>query len=104
MHASARQKAGLRRRVHHDMDVYNMYLGECSSYTPRGSAYRDYEKFPYGSLERVNNPQKSYYTMVQGEVNTIHQRSIETGSVANAMRNESRDRERALCKKKTTNL
>lgn len=49
------------------MDVYNMYLGDCSSYSPRSNTYRDYEKFPYGSLERVTNPQKSYYTMVQGK-------------------------------------
>lgn len=48
------------------MDVYNMYLGDLgSSYSPRNNLYRDYEKFPYGSLERVSNPQKSYYTIVQ---------------------------------------
>lgn len=49
------------------MDVYNMYMGDCSAYSPRQSMYRDYEKFPYGSLERNSNPQKSYYAMVQGK-------------------------------------
>lgn len=46
------------------MDVYNMYVGDCS-YTPRHSVFRDYERFPYGSLERNSNPQKSYYEKVQ---------------------------------------
>jgi len=41
-----------------------MYVGDCS-YTPRHSIYRDYERFPYGSLERNSNPQKSYYDKVQ---------------------------------------
>lgn len=53
------------------MDVYNMYLGDCGSYSPRSNTYRDYEKFPYGSLERVANPQKSYYTIVQGNYPTL---------------------------------
>lgn len=43
-----------------------MYVGDCS-YTPRHSIYRDYERFPYGSLERNSNPQKSYYDKVQGD-------------------------------------
>ena len=43
-----------------------MYLSDCSSYSSRNSVFRDYEKFPYGSLERNANPQKSYYTIVQG--------------------------------------
>lgn len=49
------------------MDVYNMYLGDCSVYSYR-QTYRDYEKFPYGSLERNSNPQKSYYAIVQGKI------------------------------------
>lgn len=51
------------------MDIYNMYVGDCS-YTPRHSVYRDYERFPYGSLERQSNPQKSYYDKVQGNLNS----------------------------------
>lgn len=47
-----------------------MYVGDCS-YTPRHSVFRDYERFPYGSLERNSNPQKSYYDKVQGD-NKLH--------------------------------
>lgn len=50
------------------MDVYNMYIGDASSY--RSNMFRDYEKHPYGTFEgKCQQPQqqrKSYYTMVQG--------------------------------------
>lgn len=51
------------------MDVYNMYVGDCSS-TFRTNMFRDYEKHPYGTFEGNHQQQqqrKSYYTMVQGK-------------------------------------
>lgn len=49
------------------MDIY--YIGESLPFAPsmRGSATRDFEKFPIGSLER--SPQfKSAYAVAQGEL------------------------------------
>lgn len=52
------------------MDVYNMYVGDCSS-TFRTNMFRDYEKHPYGTfegnLQQQQQQRKSYYTMVQGK-------------------------------------
>lgn len=59
-----------------------MYMGDCSAYSPRSGAYRDYEKFPYGSLERVSNPQKSYYAMVQGK-QTLQKKNTQTQHTPN---------------------
>lgn len=56
------------------MDVYNMYVGDCSS-TFRTNMFRDYEKHPYGTFEGNHQQQpqrKSYYTMVQGKSNFFH--------------------------------
>lgn len=54
------------------MDVYNMYVGDCSS-TFRTNMFRDYEKHPYGTFEGNQQQQqrKSYYTMVQGKYREI---------------------------------
>ncbi|XP_055709091.1 uncharacterized protein LOC129805294 [Phlebotomus papatasi] len=39
------------------MDVYNVYLGDCMSYSSmRNPVYRDFEKFPYGTLESSFKP------------------------------------------------
>ncbi|XP_059615930.1 uncharacterized protein LOC132261237 [Phlebotomus argentipes] len=39
------------------MDVYNAYLGDCMSYSSmRSPVYRDFEKFPYGTLESSFKP------------------------------------------------
>ncbi|XP_055681203.1 uncharacterized protein LOC129788842 [Lutzomyia longipalpis] len=39
------------------MDVYNVYLGDCMSYSSmRSPVYRDFEKFPYGTLESSFKP------------------------------------------------
>ena len=52
-----------------DMDVYNMYVGDCAS-TYRNNMFRDYEKHPYGTFEgngqQPQQQRKSYYTLVQG--------------------------------------
>jgi len=61
------------------MDVYNMYVGDCS-YTPRHSVYRDYERFPYGSLERNSNPQKSYYDKVQEKLKRDNKKAVKKES------------------------
>jgi len=61
------------------MDVYNMYVGDCS-YTPRHSVYRDYERFPYGSLERNSSPQKSYYDKVQEKLKRDTKKAVKKES------------------------
>lgn len=46
-----------------------MYLGDSTYYTSyRQSLFRDYEKFPYGTLEGNSKPQKSHYAKVQGKL------------------------------------
>ena len=59
------------------MDIYSMYTGDYSS-SFRMNMLRDYEKHPYGTFEGNARPQKSYYSMVQGESlsKTTRQRSI----------------------------
>lgn len=50
------------------MDVCGLYIGDTAlSYgTMRSPVYRDYEKFPYGTLEDTKNPtMKDYYSKVQ---------------------------------------
>lgn len=50
------------------MDVYGIFIGDTNlSYgTMRNSVYRDYEKFPYGTFENINNPTLiDYYNKVQ---------------------------------------
>lgn len=50
------------------MDIYNMYVGDCTS-SFRYNSFRDYEKHPYGTFEGNYDKQvqrKSYYAMVQG--------------------------------------
>lgn len=53
------------------MDVYNMYVGDCAS-TYRNNMFRDYEKHPYGTFEgngqQPQQQRKSYYAMVQGNL------------------------------------
>lgn len=50
------------------MDVYSVFLGECMSSTSmRNPIYRDYEKFPYGTMESsLNSTTRNYYNSVQG--------------------------------------
>lgn len=46
------------------MDTYHLYIGDCAS-TLRSNLYRDYEKYPYGTLEGNCQPRKSYYATLQ---------------------------------------
>lgn len=52
------------------MDVYSVFLGECMSSTSmRNPIYRDYEKFPYGTMESsLNSTTRNYYNSVQGNL------------------------------------
>lgn len=50
------------------MDTYHLYIGDCAS-TLRSNLYRDYEKYPYGTLEGNCQPRKSYYAALQGKMN-----------------------------------
>lgn len=49
-------------------------MGDCTSYASiRGPHHRDYEKFPYGSLENASgSPVKSAYCIAQGKFIVTH--------------------------------
>uniref|UniRef100_A0A1L8DB52 Uncharacterized protein n=1 Tax=Nyssomyia neivai TaxID=330878 RepID=A0A1L8DB52_9DIPT len=70
------------------MDVYNVYLGDSMSYSAmRGPIYRDFEKFPYGTLESSfkpsNSTANSYYN--QGG----HKKNAANKGVVDKVRKES---------------
>lgn len=63
-------------------------MGDCTSYASiRGPYNRDYEKFPYGSLENASrSPVKSAYCIAQGkfisDTNKTHQPHFFSCSIA----------------------
>lgn len=56
------------------MDVWGVFVGDSTmSYggSVRSTYYRDYEQFPYGTLEHGSSPpSKDSYSKVQGRQNT----------------------------------
>ncbi|XP_063703139.1 uncharacterized protein LOC134832868 [Culicoides brevitarsis] len=57
------------------MDIY--YMGDCTSYASlRSIHHRDYEKYPYGSLENAKvTPMKSAYCLAQEKAEQNKQKS-----------------------------